>query len=93
MKGTASARLRMANFTPSTLKAGEEGDPAAFFGKLTGFGYNDMISLPTLTKDSILDNLRRRFKVCCHRHLRHCGWLHNPSVRLDWCLRSPAMVP
>jgi len=46
-----------------TLKAGQDGDPATLFAKVTGFGHNDMISLPTLTKDSILDNLKRRFKV------------------------------
>ena len=51
------------SFTPSTLKPGQEGDAGEFFAKVTGYGYNDMISLPTLTKDSILDNLKRRFKV------------------------------
>ena len=51
------------SFTPSTLKKNQDGDPGQFFAKLTGFGYNDMISLPTLTKESILDNLKRRFKV------------------------------
>ena len=59
-------------FTPSTLGRNQEGNPADFFAKLTGYGYNDMISLPTLTKDSILDNLRRRFKVGCRRLCR-CG--------------------
>ena len=54
----------MPPFEPCTLKAGEDGDPKTYFSKVTGFGYNDMISLPTLTKDSILDNLKRRFKVC-----------------------------
>ena len=49
-------------FTPSTLKPGQEGDAGEFFAKVTGYGYNDMISLPTLTKDSILENLKRRFK-------------------------------
>ena len=53
----------MPAFEPCTLKPGQDGDAATFFGKVTGFGYNDMISLPTLTKDSILDNLKRRFKV------------------------------
>jgi len=52
----------MPPFEPCTLKAGEDGDPKTYFSKVTGFGYNDMISLPTLTKDSILDNLKRRFK-------------------------------
>ena len=53
----------MPEFTPCTLKMGQDGDPAEFLPKVTGFGYNDMISLPTLTKDSILENLKRRFKV------------------------------
>ena len=53
----------MAPFEPCTLKMGQDGDAKEFFAKVTGFGYNDMISLPTLTKDSILDNLKRRFKV------------------------------
>ena len=53
----------MPAFEPCTLKPGQDGDPAAFFSKVTGYGYNDMISLPTLTKDSILENLKRRFKV------------------------------
>ena len=50
-------------FTPCTLAPGQDGDPSAFFSKVTGFGYNDMISLPTLTKESILENLKRRTKV------------------------------
>ena len=53
----------MPEFTPCTLKMGQDGDPSEYFPKVTGFGYNDMISLPTLTKDSILENLKRRFKV------------------------------
>jgi len=53
----------MPGFEVRTLKAGQDGDPATFFAKVTGFGHNDMISLPTLTKESILDNLKRRFKV------------------------------
>ena len=53
----------MPTFVPCTLKMGQDGDPSEFFTKVTGFGYNDMISLPTLTKDAILDNLKRRFKV------------------------------
>ena len=53
----------MPQFEPCTLKPGQDGDPATFFAKVTGYGYNDMISLPTLTKDSILENLKRRFKV------------------------------
>ena len=55
----------MPDFTPCTLKMGEDGDPATFFAKVTGNGYNDMISLPTLTKDSILENLHQRFKKEC----------------------------
>ena len=59
----------MAPFEPCSLKSGQDGDPTVFFGKTTGYGYNDMISLPTLTKDSILENLKRRFKVSagCHK--------------------------
>ena len=53
----------MPAFTPCTLGKGQDGDPAEFFPKVHGFGYNDMISLPTLTKESILENLKRRFKV------------------------------
>ena len=60
---------------------GQDGDAKEFFAKVTGFGYNDMISLPTLTKDSILDNLKRRFKVCARvsldalHHTRHAQWM------------------
>ena len=61
----------MPEFTPSTLKNGQDGDPSEYFAKVTGYGYNDMISLPTLTKDSILDNLKRRFKVTPPRHARN----------------------
>merc|ERR1719482_813733 len=53
----------MVGFEPCTLKPGQDGDPAVFFGKTTGYGYNDMISLPTLTKDSLLENLKKRFKM------------------------------
>ena len=53
----------MAPFEPCTLKMGQDGDEKVFLSKVTGYGYNDMISLPTLTKDSILENLKRRFKV------------------------------
>jgi hypothetical protein len=49
-------------FEPCQLKYGEDGDEKVFLAKVTGYGYNDMISLPTLTKDSILDNLKKRFK-------------------------------
>ena len=50
-------------FAPCTLGRGKDGDPATFFAKASGYGYNDMITLPTLTKESILENLKRRFKV------------------------------
>ena len=50
-------------FAPCTLGRGKDGDPATFFAKASGYGYNDMITLPTLTKESILENLSRRFKV------------------------------
>ena len=42
-----------------TLRQGQT--PREFFSTHVGFGYNDMITLPTLTKDSLLDNLRKRF--------------------------------
>ena len=67
-------------FTPCNLPPGADGDAGAFFAKVTGFGYNDMISLPTLTKESILENLKRRFKV---------RLLLRPALRLR--LRSTAM--
>eukprot|EP00966_Prymnesium_polylepis_P216450 5010798-Prymnesium_polylepis.2 len=61
-------------FQPCTLAPGADGDAGAFFAKVTGYGYNDMISLPTLTKESILENLKRRFKVnritSCHLLVR-----------------------
>ena len=53
----------MAPFAPCTLGRNEDGDPAVFLPKVTGYGYNDMISLPTLTKDSLTENLKRRFMV------------------------------
>ena len=46
-----------------TLKRGQDGDVEEYFAKTTGHGYNDMIALPTLTKESIIDNLAKRFKV------------------------------
>jgi len=52
----------MSGFQPCTLPPGADGDAPTFFSKVTGYGYNDMISLPTLTKESILENLKRRFK-------------------------------
>ena len=63
----------MAPFEPCTLKMGQEGDPATFFGKTTGYGYNDMISLPTLTKESLVENLKRRFKVGARAQNGECG--------------------
>ena len=53
----------MVNFTPCDLPRGKDGNAEEYFAKTTGFGYNDMISLPTLTKESIMENLSRRFKV------------------------------
>ena len=55
-----------------TLKRGQDGSVEEYFAKTNGHGYNDMIALPTLTKESIIDNLSRRFKVtqkpcCCVR--------------------------
>ena len=47
---------------PCDLPPGADGDPSVFFSKVTGFGFNDMIALPTLTKESLLQNLERRFK-------------------------------
>ena len=61
--GPSLTGRRMAPFEPCTLKMGQDGDEKVFLSKVTGTGYNDMISLPTLTKDSILENLKRRFKV------------------------------
>ena len=51
------------DFVPCDLPRGKDGSVEEYFAKTTGYGYNDMISLPTLTKDSILENLKRRFKV------------------------------
>ena len=51
------------DFVPCDLPRGKDGSVEEYFAKTTGYGYNDMISLPTLTKESILDNLSRRFKV------------------------------
>jgi myosin heavy subunit len=53
----------MADFSPCTLGRSDEGPPELFFPKLRGAGYNDMIDLPTLTVESLLDNLKTRFKV------------------------------
>ena len=52
----------MPNFTPCDLGRGKDGSPEEYFAKTTGFGYNDMISLPTLTRETIMDNLQKRFK-------------------------------
>ena len=52
----------MPAFTPCDLPMGADGNAGEFFAKVAGFGYNDMISLPTLTKEAILDNLKKRFK-------------------------------
>jgi myosin-1 len=38
-----------------------EGDVNAFVGKFTGYGFNDLCSLPDLKKDKILANLKKRF--------------------------------
>ena len=43
------------------LPKGKEGDPDEFFGKLKGFGYNDLCALPRLSKEAILSNLKKRF--------------------------------
>ena len=44
------------------LGKGQDGDPDAFLEKLNAFGYNDLCSLPRLSKDAILSNLKKRFK-------------------------------
>ena len=43
------------------LARGKEGDPDEFFGKFKGFGYNDLCTLPRLSKEAILSNLKKRF--------------------------------
>lgn len=40
-----------------------EGDPDAFVAKLTGNGSNDMCAMNTLTRSSILKNLKLRFQA------------------------------
>ena len=60
----------MPEFHPCTLGRGVDGNASEFFAKTQGFGYNNMISLPTLTKDSILDNLHKRFKARARVHAR-----------------------
>ena len=79
-------------FEPCTLKMGKDGDAGEFFAKVTGYGYNDMISLPTLTKDSILDNLKRRFKVPRPRARadRPRGAAGRPLIYLPPAARPPA---
>jgi len=52
----------MAQWEPSTLKRHEEGDSMAFQAKLTGAGVNDMCNMDDLTKDTILNLLKDRFK-------------------------------
>ena len=52
----------MKNFTPCDLPRGKDGDAGEYFAKTSGYGYNDMISLPTLTRETIMDNLSKRFK-------------------------------
>ena len=51
------------NFTPCVLARGKDGHVENYFARTSGYGCNDMISLPTLTKESIIENLSRRFKV------------------------------
>ena len=79
----------MVNFTPCTLGRNQDGDPAEFFAKTAGFGYNDMISLPTLTKDSILDNLKKRFKVRARRAARA---RLAPTAGRSPCLPLPPLI-
>jgi len=50
------------SFEPCTLKRHEEGDSLAFQSKLTGAGSNDMCNMQELTKDTILNLLKDRFK-------------------------------
>ena len=38
-----------------------EGDVNAFIAKFTGFGFNDLCSLPNLKQDTIMSNLKKRF--------------------------------
>ena len=52
----------MSQFEPCTLKRHEEGDSVAFQAKLTGAGCNDMCNMSELTKDSILELLKDRFR-------------------------------
>ena len=52
----------MSSFEPCTLKRHEEGDSLAFQAKLTGAGANDMCNMQELTKDTILNLLKDRFK-------------------------------
>ena len=48
------------------LGKGQDGDVDEFLAKFNAFGYNDLCSLPRLSKDAILSNLKKRFKgeVC-----------------------------
>ena len=43
------------------LRKNQDGDAEAFIAKVTGFGSNDMCLMQTLTMDSILANLKKRF--------------------------------
>ena len=52
----------MSQFEPCTLKRHEEGESSAFQAKLTGAGVNDMCNMSELTKDSILNLLKDRFR-------------------------------
>ena len=59
----AAAPIRpMATWEPSTLKRHEEGDSMAFQSKHSGAGVNDMCNMQELTKDTILNLLKDRFK-------------------------------
>ena len=68
-----------------TLGRGQDGSVEEYFAKTNGHGYNDMIALPTLTKESIIDNLSRRFKVthtpcCCCARCRPLPRAFTPSL-------------
>ena len=52
----------MSQFEPCNLKRHEEGDSVAFQAKLTGAGVNDMCNMQELTKDTILNLLKDRFR-------------------------------
>ena len=50
------------DWEPCSLGRNGEGNADTFLKRNHGYGYNDMIALPTLTKDSLLENLARRYK-------------------------------